>query len=252
MATTFASSDTAPLISVIICCTTVTTRNILSRGWSQGKEPPGIHFIGGWVGPRAGLGDMHKRKFLTLPRLELRPLGRLARRQSFLLLTYLGSLISKVVVHIVPNVLYNVNPHPAHLSEVPRVTKNVSFMPVPEMTCAPPLCLRRRHFRFLSVWLHHLKRGSLPAFTFFSFVAKWIEWVRKLQRLPILALAANDAGNGWEICAECQCLCLRTYAMQRGRGSSVVPLDTYACFRGESDWGNGILYFVSQELLGWI
>jgi hypothetical protein len=33
MATIFSYSDTAPLICVIICCTTVTTRNILSRGW---------------------------------------------------------------------------------------------------------------------------------------------------------------------------------------------------------------------------
>jgi hypothetical protein len=28
------------------------------------------------VGPRAGLDDVEKRKFLTLPGLELRPLGR--------------------------------------------------------------------------------------------------------------------------------------------------------------------------------
>jgi hypothetical protein len=32
MATILSSSDTAPLNSVIICCTTVTTLNILSRG----------------------------------------------------------------------------------------------------------------------------------------------------------------------------------------------------------------------------
>jgi hypothetical protein len=36
----------------------------------MGKEPPGTHWIGGWVGPRAGLDDMEKRKFLTLPGLE--------------------------------------------------------------------------------------------------------------------------------------------------------------------------------------
>jgi hypothetical protein len=34
------------------------------------------------VGPRAGLDDMEKRKFLTLPGLELRPLGSPARSQS--------------------------------------------------------------------------------------------------------------------------------------------------------------------------
>jgi hypothetical protein len=33
---------------------------------------PGTHWIGGWVEPRAGLDDVEKRKFLTLPGLELR------------------------------------------------------------------------------------------------------------------------------------------------------------------------------------
>jgi hypothetical protein len=43
---------------------------------------PGTHWIGGWVGPRAGLDAKEKRKFLTLPWLELRPVGRPARSQS--------------------------------------------------------------------------------------------------------------------------------------------------------------------------
>jgi hypothetical protein len=30
------------------------------------ERAPGTHWIGGWVGPRAGLDDMEKRKFLTL------------------------------------------------------------------------------------------------------------------------------------------------------------------------------------------
>jgi hypothetical protein len=34
------------------------------------------------VNPRAGMDDVEKRKFLTLPGLELRPLGRSARSQS--------------------------------------------------------------------------------------------------------------------------------------------------------------------------
>jgi hypothetical protein len=38
-----------------------------------GKEPSDTHWIGGWVGPRAGLDDVEKRKFLTLPGLELDP-----------------------------------------------------------------------------------------------------------------------------------------------------------------------------------
>jgi hypothetical protein len=43
------------------------------------------------VGPRASLYDVEKRKFLTLPRLELRPLGRPARNQSLYRLSYPGS-----------------------------------------------------------------------------------------------------------------------------------------------------------------
>jgi hypothetical protein len=35
------------------------------------------HWIGGWVGPRAGLDDVERRKFLTLPGLELRLLSRI-------------------------------------------------------------------------------------------------------------------------------------------------------------------------------
>jgi hypothetical protein len=41
--------------------------------------PPGTLWVGGWVDPRAGLGDVEKKKFLTLPGLELRPFGRPAR-----------------------------------------------------------------------------------------------------------------------------------------------------------------------------
>jgi hypothetical protein len=36
-----------------------------------GKEPPDTRWIEGWVGPRGGLDDVEKRKFLTLPGLEL-------------------------------------------------------------------------------------------------------------------------------------------------------------------------------------
>jgi hypothetical protein len=46
------------------------------------ERASGTHYIGGWVDPRAGLDDMEKRKFLTLPGLELRPLGYPARTQS--------------------------------------------------------------------------------------------------------------------------------------------------------------------------
>jgi hypothetical protein len=32
-----------------------------------GKDPAGTHWVGSWVGPRASLDDMEKRKFLTFP-----------------------------------------------------------------------------------------------------------------------------------------------------------------------------------------
>jgi hypothetical protein len=37
------------------------------------------------VGPRAGVYDMEKRKFLTLPGLELRPLARPVLREEYLI-----------------------------------------------------------------------------------------------------------------------------------------------------------------------
>jgi hypothetical protein len=46
--------------------------------FNPGERAPGTHWIGGWVDLRAGLDDL-KRQFLTLPGLELRPLGRPAR-----------------------------------------------------------------------------------------------------------------------------------------------------------------------------
>jgi hypothetical protein len=51
----------------------------------------GAHYIGGWVGSRAGLDDVDKRKLLTPPGLEFRPLGRPARSQLLYRLSYPGS-----------------------------------------------------------------------------------------------------------------------------------------------------------------
>jgi hypothetical protein len=49
------------------------------------------------VDPRTGLDDVEKRKFLTLPALELQPLCRPARRQSLYRLRYDGhSMIAKI------------------------------------------------------------------------------------------------------------------------------------------------------------
>jgi hypothetical protein len=41
--------------------------------FTPGERAPGTHWIGSWVGPRAGLDDVEKRKFLTLPGLEPQP-----------------------------------------------------------------------------------------------------------------------------------------------------------------------------------
>jgi hypothetical protein len=50
--------------------------------FTPGERAHGTHWIGGWVALRAGLDDVEKRKFLTLPGHEPRPLGRQARSQS--------------------------------------------------------------------------------------------------------------------------------------------------------------------------
>jgi hypothetical protein len=52
----------------------------------------GTHWIGGWVGPRAGLDDMDKWKLLPSPGLELRHLGRPARSQSLYQLRHPSSI----------------------------------------------------------------------------------------------------------------------------------------------------------------
>jgi hypothetical protein len=40
---------------------------------TPGERAHGTHWIGGWVGPRAGLDDVKKGKFLVLPGLQLIP-----------------------------------------------------------------------------------------------------------------------------------------------------------------------------------
>jgi hypothetical protein len=60
--------------------------------FTPGEIDASTHWIGDWVGPRAGLNDVEKRKFVTLPGLELRPLGRAAHSQSLYRLRSPGSL----------------------------------------------------------------------------------------------------------------------------------------------------------------
>jgi hypothetical protein len=58
------------------------------------KQPPvPIGYEVGWT-PRASLDDVEKKKFLTLPGLKLRPLGRPASSQSLYRLRYPGTLTS--------------------------------------------------------------------------------------------------------------------------------------------------------------
>jgi hypothetical protein len=52
---------------------------------------PGAHWIEGRVGPRAGVEDVEKRTFLTLPGLEPRPLNRPDRSQSLYRVHYTDS-----------------------------------------------------------------------------------------------------------------------------------------------------------------
>jgi hypothetical protein len=60
--------------------------------FTLGERIHGTHWIGRWVDPRAGLDDVEKRKFLTLPGLELRPpplvVQAVARRYSDCAIVY--------------------------------------------------------------------------------------------------------------------------------------------------------------------
>jgi hypothetical protein len=46
------------------------------------KRAPDTHLIRGWADPRAGLSDVERNNFLTLPGLDFLPLGRPAWSQS--------------------------------------------------------------------------------------------------------------------------------------------------------------------------
>jgi hypothetical protein len=77
------------------------TSALAGGGWSAPR--PGrftleektldTRWIGGWVGPRAGMDDGEKRKFLPPLGIELRPLDCSARSQSIYRLRYPGSNI---------------------------------------------------------------------------------------------------------------------------------------------------------------
>jgi hypothetical protein len=62
------------------------------------ERVPGIHCIGGQVGPGAGVDDVEKEKFLNLPGLEFRPLRSPARSQALCRLRYLGFHYNELLI----------------------------------------------------------------------------------------------------------------------------------------------------------
>jgi hypothetical protein len=71
--------DVASSLTLVVCL-------VLRLLYSWGKSP-GTNFIGGWLGPRAGLDDVEK-KHLTLLDVGLQPLSHLACGQSLYQLCY--------------------------------------------------------------------------------------------------------------------------------------------------------------------
>jgi hypothetical protein len=81
------------------------------------EKGPGTHWIGSWVDLRAGLDDLEKIKLLTLPGLELRPLGRYTDYAipaphcfavHYTILTLKFHHISKLSINIAPSFLRNI------------------------------------------------------------------------------------------------------------------------------------------------
>jgi hypothetical protein len=76
------------------------TSVLLGHEWSAsrfGHITPDTRWIGGCLDPRVTLNYMEKKELLTLPGLELRPLGRPDRNQSLYRLSYPGSLDKLVI-----------------------------------------------------------------------------------------------------------------------------------------------------------
>jgi hypothetical protein len=70
------------------------------------ESAPGIHWIGGWVDPRASLDYVEKRQFLTLPGLELQPVGCPAHSQSLYRLSNPSKTFNNFLIHEWPGKLY--------------------------------------------------------------------------------------------------------------------------------------------------
>jgi hypothetical protein len=59
----------------------------------HGVRAPGPHWLGDWVGARAGLSNMEKKKCLPILGLDLGPLGRPARSESLYRLHYIRGYV---------------------------------------------------------------------------------------------------------------------------------------------------------------
>jgi hypothetical protein len=64
------------------------------------ERVPSTHWIEGWVGSRAGMDDVERRKILTLSGLEVQYLGQPAHSQSLYQLHYPGSPIQICVTKL--------------------------------------------------------------------------------------------------------------------------------------------------------
>jgi hypothetical protein len=67
--------------------------SVTPRPLYSGEGGLGTHWKGDWVSPRTDRHSVENSKLLTLPGLELRPLGRPARSQSLYRLPYPGSYL---------------------------------------------------------------------------------------------------------------------------------------------------------------
>jgi hypothetical protein len=69
--------------------------------FTPGERSPGTHWIGGWVGPRAGLDDVKRKLFL--PGLELRTVGRSAPSQLLYRLWHPVSFSLRCILILFPH-----------------------------------------------------------------------------------------------------------------------------------------------------
>jgi hypothetical protein len=69
-------------IKIHIFLTWALSCQLQARPLFHREGAPRTHWIGDWVDPRAGLDELEKRKFFTLPGPELRPVCCPARSQS--------------------------------------------------------------------------------------------------------------------------------------------------------------------------